>query len=175
MSTITAEQEQTIRDRLVGKKLARGLGDEEAACSVAEINLALTGRLTDKIPECMSPAIGEWIIVVQDAMPDEIRWSEEWKALLPRAAGTGRDPKDEAARRGVLLEWMWGTVLPSIQPMADRLGFGAEWAAMCAERTAEAARAATWAAWAALAAEAWARFAPISVLRRMIEVGGEKC
>src|SRR5690606_14402171 len=99
---------------------AVGLGSRERACSIAAINLALSGDLTDDIPECMSPTIGRWIIQVQDTMPAEIRNSAEWRGLLPLAAGTGREHEEE--RRAVILDWMWGTVLPSLQGLADERG-----------------------------------------------------
>lgn len=137
--------------------LSRGIGTHESACSIAAINLALTGRLTDKIPECMSEVLGKAIIVLQDAMPDEMRNSKRYKALLPLAAGTGREKEQE--RLAVLLEWMWGTVLPDLQGLADEKGFGAEWATMCKERTSYAAYAAYAAAYAAYAAARAATYA----------------
>ena len=161
MSTITTEQQQAIAAKLAGMTLPSGLGTEEAACSIAAINLALSGKLTDDIPDCMSKVIGKWIISVQDSMPDDMRNSDRWKSLLPRAAGTGRGKEKE--RLDIILDWMWGTVLPTLQPLADDRGFGTEWKRMTTERTesaaAEAARAATAraeaAAWAA-ARGAWA-------------------
>jgi hypothetical protein len=117
----------------------------------------------------MSEVIGKWIIKVQDSMPDDMRNSAQWKSLLPLAAGTGR--AKEKKRLAIILDWMWGTVLPTLQPLADDRGFGTEWKRMTTERTraaaeaaaraaAEAAaraeaRAAAW-AWAAEAAWAWA-------------------
>ena len=32
-------------------------------------------------------------------------------------------------------DWIWETVLPYAQPLADRYGFGSEWLTMCEERT----------------------------------------
>jgi hypothetical protein len=132
--------------------LPSGLGDEHSACSIAAINLALSGKLTDEIPYCMSRVIGQWIIVVQDSMPGEVRNSAKWKSLLPLAAGTGRGKERE--RLDIILEWMWGTVLPSLQPLANRQGFGKQWQQMTTERTAESARAAANAAEAAAVAVA---------------------
>ncbi len=140
MSTITQEQTAAIAAKLQGMNLPSGLGDEHDACSIAAINLALTGELTDKIPPCMSPVIGKWIIVAQDAMPAEMRNSQRWKSLLPLAAGTGRDREQE--RLALIMEWMWGTVLPTVQPIADTHSFGPKWLHMLTERTAEAAMAA---------------------------------
>jgi hypothetical protein len=170
MSTITIEQQQAIAEKLASMTLPSGLGTEEAACSIAAINLALTGKLTDDIPNCMSEVIGKWIIRIQDAMPADMRNSGRWKQLLPLAAGTGRDK--EKKRLSIILDWMWGAVLPTLQPLADDRGFGTEWKRMTTERTesaaAEAARAAAAAArsacssagaaaWAARAARAAAR------------------
>jgi hypothetical protein len=152
MSTITNEQQALIASKLATMQLPSGLGDEQSACSIAAINLALSGSLTDEIPDCMSEVIGQWIIVIQDAMPDDVRNSERWKSLLPLAAGTGREQEQE--RLGIILSWMWDIVLPSLQPLADQRGFGAQWQKMTAERTAESARAAANAAEAAAVAVA---------------------
>ena len=156
MSTITVEQQAAIAKMLEGMHLPMGLGDEHSDCSIAAINLALSGELKDSIPDCMSEVIGKWIIVVQDAMPDAMRNSQEWKSLLPLAAGTGRD--DEQERLDIILDWMWGTVLPSVQRMADWQGFGQQWQQMTTERTVESAEAAereSWAAWAWSARAVW--------------------
>ena len=151
MSTITPEQQQSIANLLANMTLPKGMGSTESACSIAAINLALTGELTDDIPPCMSEVIGRWIIHVQDAMPAEMRNSEEWKRLLPLAAGTGRDYEQE--RLAIIMEWLW-EVLPAVQPVADANGFGNEWRVMLRDRTAAAAAAARAAADAAAAA--WA-------------------
>jgi hypothetical protein len=191
MSTITIEQQTAIAAKLASMHLPSGLGTEESACSIAAINLALTGRLTDDIPDCMSKVIGRWIISVQDAMPADMRNSGRWKSLLPAAAGTGRDKEQE--RLAIILDWMWGTVLPTLQPLADERGFGREWQAMTTERTgaaahaaraaalavvwaaareaalADTAYAAEWAARAAAAARAWQAFDPCGLLEKLIE------
>lgn len=198
MSTITPQQQQAITDLLAAMTLPSGLGTKESACSIAAINLALTGTLTDDIPGCMSLTIGHWIIGIQDAMPADMRNSAAWKALLPLAAGTGRDHEDQ--RLQLIMEWMWETALPLVQPAADRDGFGAEWRQMLRDRTPAAARAAEAAAdaayvaanaaakvaeWAAEAAanaaraaeaanaaadDAWQQFNPCGLLQRLINV-----
>lgn len=148
MSTLTIEEQQKITDWLEEHPvLSVGVGSEESACSIAAINLALSGQLTDEIPEYMSPVVGQWIIRVQDKVPDEIRNSAEWRALLPLAAGTGRDLEPE--RLNIILDWMWETVLPSMQFVADAHGFGAAWSDMLEQRSADSTR---WAAEAAAAA-----------------------
>ena len=152
---MTTEQEVSIRDVLATMpKLAVGLGFKEQACSIAALNLALTGELTDNVPDCMSLVIGRWIIWVQDRMPATIRDSAEWRELLVLAAGTGR--QHEAERRALVLDWMW-TALALVQPRANATGYGAAWATMLRERTVESAKsAATAAATAAAKAAATA-------------------
>lgn len=135
-STITKEEQQRIAAKVNSMTLPRGLGNRHSACSIAAINLALYGRLTDKIPDCMSPVIGEWIIRVQDSMPDSMRNSVEWKSLLPLAAGTGREKEKE--RLALIMEWMWES-LALVQPVADAKGFGPQWAKMLTEKTPVAA------------------------------------
>ena len=146
MTTVwTQETDARLRDYLASHELADGIGTEESACSVAAINLALTAELTDTIPMCMSKVIGQWMIVVQDAMPSEMRNSSGWKCLLPMAAGTGREREEE--RLALIMDWMWGPVLPYLQSLADQGGFGAEWRTMCVEKSPKAARDAARAAW----------------------------
>lgn len=147
MTTLTAEQTQAIAETVTRMHLPEGIGTAEAACSIAAINLALTGTLTDDIPECMSEVIGRWVIITQDRMSDEARNSAAWKALLPLAAGTGREREQE--RLAIALDAMW-EALAWVQPTADRHGFGGAWTTMTLKRTAAAYAADT--AYAAYAA-----------------------
>jgi hypothetical protein len=140
MMTIDDEQRAAIAEKLADMTLPAGLGDEHNACSIAAINLALSGKLTDEIPACMSEAIGKWVIVTQDSMPAALRNSHRWKTLLPLAAGTGREHERE--RLALILDWMWETALPVVQPLADDLGFGPKWQRMTDERSVDAAGAA---------------------------------
>ena len=121
-----------------GYKIPTGLGTEDKACSIAAINLAYTGNLTDEIPGCMSYVIGTWILVIQDAMPASIRNSAGWRALLPKAAGTGR--KKEKERLAIVMTSAWETLVPMLQPTADKRGFGVEWKDMCKNRNSDSAR-----------------------------------
>ena len=123
-----------------GYEIPAGLGTKESACSMAAINLALSGELVDSPPGCMSSVVGHWIVVVQDDIPALIRNSAEWRELLPLAAGTGRER--EVERLDMTLDWMWGTVLPVLQPIADADGYGDVWRAMCEQRTYDTANAA---------------------------------
>jgi len=138
---ITKEQQDAIADYLAEHYIPAGFGIDP----IVAINLALTGECTNKIPACMSEVVGRWIVVVQDAMPDDIRNGERWKALLPLAAGTGREHERE--RMDIILDWMWSVVLPDRQAVADARGFGDEWRTMCTERTEAAAKVVTGAVW----------------------------
>ncbi len=142
----TDEHAANLKSYLETHHLPIGLGTEESACSIAAINLAISGELTDDIPDCMSKVLGKAIIGLQDAMPDDMRNSDRYRAMLMTAPGTGRDKEQE--RLAVLMDWMWGTVLPQVQPLADEKGFGDEWRRMCDERTTNAASAARAAAYA---------------------------
>lgn len=132
------------------RQLASGLGTEESACSVAAINLAISGELTDEIPGCMSIVVGQWIIKIQDAIPSEMRNSDRYKAALIKAAGSGRNREKE--RFELIMNWMWIEVLPCLQDLANKEGYGREWRVMCQKKTAAAALAAAFTAYAARAA-----------------------
>ena len=136
-NTFTDEHRMKLEQYLAEHELPSGLGTEESACSIAAINLAISGELTDDIPDCMSKVLGNSTISLQDAMPDEMRNSSRYKQLLPDMAGTGRDKEQE--RIAVFLDWMWTVVLPHLQPLADEKGFGEEWQDMCRLKTPEAA------------------------------------
>jgi hypothetical protein len=144
MKNLTQDQFKAIENKVQGMELCAGLGSYESACSIAAINLALTGELHDGIPACMSEVIGHWIISIQDAIPAYIRNSRQWKSLLPLAAGTGR--KKEKERLELLLDWMWNSVLPRAQAEADIFCFGGPWRVMLNEKNADAAIAAARAA-----------------------------
>lgn len=136
----TKEHAANLEQYLETHTLPVGLGSKERACSIAVINLAISGELTDTIPDCMSKVLGKAIIPLQDGIPNDMRNSARYRAMLQRAPGTGRDKEEE--RLEVLMDWMWGTVLPKLQPYADDNGFGDEWHKVCDERTETAAEAA---------------------------------
>ena len=140
MTDYTTDHRLKLESYLATHTLPKGLGDRESACTLAAINLSMSGKLTDKIPACMSEVLGKAAIVLQDAMPDEMRNSARYKALIPDMPGTGRAQEQE--RLAILMDWMWSVVLPRLQPIADGNGFGAEWKSMCREKTAAAADAA---------------------------------
>ena len=140
------------------------------ACSIAVLNLALTGELTDRRPECMSPVVHQWIIKVQDRMPAEMRNSGRWKSALLDAPGTG-DGRD-GERVELILAWMWD-VLGDPAVLAAVPGEArSAWDRMLRERNdASAAAAASAAAYAAAAARVWERADPAGLLEKLCAVG----
>ena len=152
MSDYTADHRLKLEAYLASHTIPKGMGSKKSACTVAAINLAMSGELTDDVPDCMSEVLGKAAIRLQDAMPDEMRNSPRYKALIPDMPGTGRGQEKE--RLEILLDWMWGTVLPQLQPIADKQGFGDQWRRMCKERAPDAAATAASAASAAYAADA---------------------
>jgi hypothetical protein len=133
----TTENRTKLEVYLATHSLPSGLGDEESACTLAAINLAITGKLTDVTPSCMSLVLGRTTIRMQDRMPDQMRNSKRYKRLIPDMPGTGRERETE--RLAVLMDWMWTVVLPQLQPLADNHGFGSAWKNMCEVKTPEAA------------------------------------
>jgi hypothetical protein len=126
-------------------RLGRNLGtvgpvDSGERCTIAEINLVLTGTLSDDPHPCISEVIRRWVIAVQDAMPDELRNSPAWRTSAPLIAGTATENGGvERKRRDAIVAWMWDrladeAVLASL-PDAVRPA----WDRMLAERTPAAA------------------------------------
>lgn len=139
MSTITPDEANKILATVMSMRLSPGIGTKENACSLAAINLALIGKLTDEIPECMSLVVGRWIIKTQDYMPDKMRNSKEWKELLPLAAGTGRE--NHLKELVIIMDYMW-SALTLVLPLARKLGFDKKWQTMLKLKTSAAADAA---------------------------------
>ena len=108
------------------------------------INISLKRRATDEIPEGMSQVIGEWLRGIQETFPSTLTHNPRWREILPFAAET--DNKQEKERGQLVTDWIWETVLPYLQPMADRDGYGKEWRAMSKEKNNQVAHAASRAA-----------------------------
>jgi len=146
------EIQNNIRDYLSSHRICAGLGSEESACTIAAINLSISGRLTYARPDCVCRVIHKWVISIQDAMPDDMR-NNGWTALVPLIAGSF-NPELESKRKDLILDWMWTIVLPQLIPVAKKYGFGSEWTEMLDMKTSYAAAAAAYAADAAAAAYA---------------------
>ena len=167
--TLTAEQAK-VADLLETVTLVHGLGTAAEPCTVAAVNLALTGKLTDECPDCVCPVLHAWVIPVQDTMPLDLLNAPEWLTLVPLLAGSKSTPEVEQARAERIMEWMWDrlgdeAVLAGV-PEAARLA----WDRMLNERTAAAARAAR-AAGAARAAAYWSRANPAGLLAELLAMG----
>jgi hypothetical protein len=130
-----------VRKFLATHHLTEGLGTEDAPCSMAAINLVLTGRLTDEIPECCSEVVGNWIIITQDKMPFSLRNSRQWKNALVGYVGSGREKEIE--RTALIVDWAWA-YLEGLTPLAQALGLEERWTKMCLERKTEVSKAALW-------------------------------
>ena len=143
---ITDDQLETLRSQLATCKLGHGLGTVDEPCSVAAINLALSGELSDRDPsECMSPVIRRWVISVQDSMPVQMmaagdEHGDRWRQALVGLAGT-RDTKSEAARVAMVIDWMWECLATDWQKWVPTSAHSA-WNEMLHEKTARAAYAA---------------------------------
>lgn len=126
--TINSQDFENIQKFVNSHQISKGVGTYESACSIASINLALTGKLADNIPDCMSPIIGHWIISVQDQVSHAMRNTVEWRALLPFAAGTGRNPEKEIERVRILRAWFHEN-MHIANDVLDAHGLGEKWKA----------------------------------------------
>jgi hypothetical protein len=147
----TPELRQQYADFLRTHRIVHGIGDKDAACTIAALNVAATGRVTDARPDCMSAVIHAWIIIIQDRMPLALLNSEAWIAAAIDAPGSGND--HDAERLAIIMDWMWDS-LSLAQAAADAHGHGDTWRAMCELRTSDSAAGAARAAGAAGAVRA---------------------
>jgi hypothetical protein len=68
--------------------LGQGLDDSQTPCTIAAINLTLSGRFTDDCPRCMSQELCDFVIILQDSLSHESRNSPEWKSVIPLLLNT---------------------------------------------------------------------------------------
>lgn len=162
--TLTPIQKQ-IRDFIATHPLCSGLGTKESACTIAAINLVISGLLEDERPDCVCPVIHRWVIPIQDAMPNNLR-NNGWSQLVPLIAGSKSTPAVEQKRKAIILDWMWGIVLPQLLPVAKKYSFEKEWSAMLELKTQSAAASAARAADAAY----WEAVNPAKLLQKLLSV-----
>ena len=139
ITELTQDQQKVKALLATHPHLSVGVGNEEEMCTIAAINMALTGRVSDDTHPCISPVIRGWVIVTQDAMPDAIRDSEAWRECVPLIAGSAASAEIERARVERIMAWMWDALgddafLPDYARQA--------WDYMLSERTTRAAHAA---------------------------------
>lgn len=102
----------------------------------------------------LSPTIRGWYWYLERDLPENLRNSDRLRQAKSLAARTG-DPSLEAERLKIILDWMWSVVLPSIRPLATKVGFCVEWERMLSYRSVDAAKTAEAAVLAALRADLW--------------------
>ncbi len=84
-----------------------------------------------------SLVLAEWVTTSLEWLPPFISDTVEWGVLIQASEHVGQS--GDVRRQELISDWMWCTVLPVLQPYADRYGFGLEWQRMLDERTSEAA------------------------------------
>jgi hypothetical protein len=108
--TVTEAQRENLRTAFTDPALRLGAGVGSAygaRCTIAEINLILTGKLHDGPHPCISEVVRRWTIRIQDAIPATIRNSPEWRTAAIGIAGSASTAEAEETRRAMLLAWMW--------------------------------------------------------------------
>lgn len=149
--TITEAQRAALREALLSPDLTicSGIGDAVApgigeACTIAEINLVLTGLLDDGPHPCMSEVIRWWVIRIQDALPTDIRNSAAWREAAVGIAGSAASESVERTRSNLILDWMWSALADDAVLAVVPAGPAREaWDRMLSERTISAANAAS--------------------------------
>jgi len=167
VTTPTTDQLEAVRARLLDPAihLPSGLGaDPESACTMAQVNFALTGKLADGPHRCVSEVVRRWVIRIQDALPDDIRNSEGWRHAAVGIAGSAGSEADESARVALLLTWMWERLGDEAVMAAVPTPVRGVWQAMLTEKTPTAAYAVA----NASAAAYWQRAAAPGMLARLV-------
>ena len=92
------------------------------------------------IPESLSKVVAGWLPAIESEIPAALLGADTWTELRTVALRSDRGGIDsEGERIKLVMEWMWGTVLPTMQAHADERGLGHAWRQMCDQRTSEAA------------------------------------
>lgn len=136
--SFTKQDRERVARFLSKTTLSQGVGSPDSPCSIAAINLALTGRLTDERPPCMSPVIYHFAVEAQDSASHAMRNSREWKALLPWAAGSLDEDAVELERLEIVRGWLWDVVLPAVAVDMIPVPLRSPWASMMQGRNEEA-------------------------------------
>lgn len=141
---ITEDTRASLRAALLDETIHLGMGvgtlDDER-CTMAAINLVLTGVLDDGGHPCVSEAIRYWVIRIQDVIPDWIRNGVAWRTAAVGIAGSAAPPDVELARVQMLLTWMWDRLADPAVLAGVPVGIRPAWDVMLRERTAAAATA----------------------------------
>jgi hypothetical protein len=131
--TITQAQLKAIQTRFATHETCHGVGDMVSASTVANFNIAMTGKVTDSRPDCMSKVCHAFIIRLQNKIPLYRLNSPAYRAIAPYLAGTGN--AYEAERLAIILRWMRDTVLPLLEGVPDMHNYAKRWLEACQEST----------------------------------------
>lgn len=82
------EIQSLVASFVTSATLGKGLDNSKTPCTIAAINLTLSGRYTDECPECMSPELCDFVVVLQDRLSNKCRNSAEWKSIIPLLLNT---------------------------------------------------------------------------------------
>jgi hypothetical protein len=138
---------ETIAAQLARIELVHGVGrDKEHACTIAALNIALHGKLTDTRDACMSRVVHLWVIRVQDKMPVAMmqpgdEHGDRWRAAAPYIAGSATTTEREKERVQLILDWMWNCLSHNFEKWVPKAAHDA-WRTMLKDRNATSARAA---------------------------------
>jgi hypothetical protein len=135
---VTPAQHEAIEDVFLrsDRQLSAGLGSVNGErCTIAEINLILTGRLTDSEHKCMSNVIRHWVIDIQDLMPADVRNSDAWRKAAVGIAGSAASAEVEEKRNAMILDWMWDALADETVRARVPLSLRPAWEHMIATRT----------------------------------------
>ena len=146
-ATWTSDADHALRTFLSNPKtlLSPEFGSPDKPCSIGALNLALTGKPSHRIPDCVHEMIGDWIRFIQPAIPPHILNSPDWYSALLLAANSAPKPGFKPyvyllnlfhndKRINVLNDWLWTDILPLLQPFATRYDFASEWQSMLAHK-----------------------------------------
>lgn len=82
-------------------------------------------------------ALARWLLTVEVGMPASLQ-NKSWKLMRTRALELG--VKHDLLVQHHINAWVWGTVLPAMQPLANRDENGDEWRRMISLGSADSAK-----------------------------------
>lgn len=141
---VTEETRARLRAALLDETFRLGMGVGTLTgerCTMAAINLILTGKLNDAPHPCVSEVIRRWVMRVQDVIPGRIRNSLAWRTAAVDIAGSATTRAAELARAQMLVAWMWDRLADPGVLASVPADVRPAWDVMLCERTAAAATA----------------------------------
>ena len=108
-------------------------GKETPLLPMEAINLVVGRDIDNIIPKGMSHSVGKFIRVLEDYLPNEILYSDRWKAAVVRAVET--DVYYEKEKTKVLSSWTWEKIFPSLFTFSQCLHVEPQWEDMMSKQT----------------------------------------